>query len=166
MRNAADWTRPGRPHLYGTTADFLRCFGLESLDDLPRLSGIELPEGEQASAAVPTMRSMCFPYDVVVAFARVYSTAAFCPVYLYGYYDGEFCIAVRFLFVKFRIPLNKSKSDKKSRKSKKTSKSEKKQKNRKIKTDGGGFLTQLNNFKDMLISGKNTYSESVSHKAL
>ena len=44
---------PGRPHLYGTTADFLRCFGLESLDDLPRLSGIELPEGEQASAAVP-----------------------------------------------------------------------------------------------------------------
>ena len=42
----------------------------------------------------------------------------FCPVYLYGYYDGEFRIAVRFLFVKFRIPLNKSKSDKKSRKSK------------------------------------------------
>lgn len=78
----------------------------------------------------------------------------FCPVYLYGYYDGEFRIAVRFLFVKFRIPLNKSKSDKKSRKSKKTSKSEKKRKNRKIKTDGGGFLTQLNNFKDMLISAR------------
>ena len=28
---------PGRPLLYGTTADFLRCFGLESLDKLPAL---------------------------------------------------------------------------------------------------------------------------------
>lgn len=26
---------PGRPLLYGTTANFLRCFGLSSLDDLP-----------------------------------------------------------------------------------------------------------------------------------
>ena len=26
---------PGRPMLYGTTSDFLRCFGLESLDKLP-----------------------------------------------------------------------------------------------------------------------------------
>ena len=26
---------PGRPMLYSTTADFLRCFGLNSLDDLP-----------------------------------------------------------------------------------------------------------------------------------
>ena len=25
----------GRPILYGTTATFLRCFGLDSLDDLP-----------------------------------------------------------------------------------------------------------------------------------
>lgn len=52
---------PGRPHLYGTTADFLRCFGLESLDDLPRLSGIELPEGEQASAAVPDDAQQVLP---------------------------------------------------------------------------------------------------------
>ena len=28
---------PGRPLLYGTTANFLRCFSLESLDDLPKL---------------------------------------------------------------------------------------------------------------------------------
>ncbi len=28
---------PGRPVLYGTTADFLRCFSLNSLDDLPEL---------------------------------------------------------------------------------------------------------------------------------
>ena len=27
----------GRPILYGTTAAFLRCFGLDSLDDLPQL---------------------------------------------------------------------------------------------------------------------------------
>lgn len=29
---------PGRPMLYGTTSDFLRCFGLSSLEDLPSTS--------------------------------------------------------------------------------------------------------------------------------
>ena len=29
---------PGRPMLYGTTSDFLRCFGLESLEALPKTS--------------------------------------------------------------------------------------------------------------------------------
>ena len=29
---------PGRPMLYGTTSDFLRCFGLRDLDSLPRTS--------------------------------------------------------------------------------------------------------------------------------
>ncbi len=29
---------PGRPMLYGTTSDFLRCFGLESLESLPKTS--------------------------------------------------------------------------------------------------------------------------------
>ena len=33
---------PGRPVLYGTTADFLRCFSLNSLDDLP-----ELPQNDK-----------------------------------------------------------------------------------------------------------------------
>lgn len=33
---------PGRPVLYGTTADFLRCFSLNSLDDLP-----ELPQSDK-----------------------------------------------------------------------------------------------------------------------
>ena len=28
---------PGRPLLYGTTANFLRCFGIASLDQLPPL---------------------------------------------------------------------------------------------------------------------------------
>ncbi|TMC59259.1 MAG: SMC-Scp complex subunit ScpB, partial [Chloroflexi bacterium] len=33
---------PGRPILYGTTWEFLECFGLSSLDDLPRALS---PEG-------------------------------------------------------------------------------------------------------------------------
>ena len=32
---------PGRPLLYGTTKNFLRCFSLESLDDLPELPNSE-----------------------------------------------------------------------------------------------------------------------------
>lgn len=36
---------PGRPMLYKTTLQFLRCFGLESLDNLPTLPG-ETPSGE------------------------------------------------------------------------------------------------------------------------
>ncbi len=36
---------PGRPLLYGTTANFLRCFGISSLDDLP-----PLPEKESMDA--------------------------------------------------------------------------------------------------------------------
>ena len=35
---------PGRPLIYGTTADFLRCFGLSSLDELP---SIPQPGGEE-----------------------------------------------------------------------------------------------------------------------
>ena len=35
---------PGRPLLYGTTANFLRCFGLSSLDDLPVIPADETAE--------------------------------------------------------------------------------------------------------------------------
>ncbi len=35
---------PGRPHLYGTTPDFLRTFGIDSLDKLPPLPKLEAPE--------------------------------------------------------------------------------------------------------------------------
>ncbi|MFI3313845.1 MAG: SMC-Scp complex subunit ScpB [Eubacteriales bacterium] len=40
---------PGRPILYGTTANFLRTFSLESLDDLPEIEKITfgIPEGQQ-----------------------------------------------------------------------------------------------------------------------
>lgn len=42
---------PGRPILYKTTKNFLRCFGLNGLDDLPPLP--DLPrEGEQAGQAL------------------------------------------------------------------------------------------------------------------
>ncbi len=39
---------PGRPILYGTTMEFLRCFGLKSLEDLPPLPEKEI-RGEDAA---------------------------------------------------------------------------------------------------------------------
>lgn len=41
---------PGRPMLYGTTSDFLRCFGINDLDSLPKTSDelIEAFEGAKA----------------------------------------------------------------------------------------------------------------------
>lgn len=36
--------RPGRPILYGTTWEFLECFGLRSLDELPKVLS---PQGER-----------------------------------------------------------------------------------------------------------------------
>ena len=43
---------PGRPMLYGTTSDFLRCFGLSSLEDLPSTSDelIQAFEGVKTAA--------------------------------------------------------------------------------------------------------------------
>ena len=35
---------PGKPFLYGTTQEFLRCFGLRSLEDLPILNMNEIPQ--------------------------------------------------------------------------------------------------------------------------
>jgi segregation and condensation protein B len=40
---------PGRPLLYGTTEEFLKCFCMESLDELPKLPG-ENSRGEEAAA--------------------------------------------------------------------------------------------------------------------
>ena len=42
--------RPGRPILYGTTWEFLECFGLRSIDELPR---VLTPEGERLDAPSP-----------------------------------------------------------------------------------------------------------------
>ncbi len=41
---------PGRPFLYGTTADFLRHFGLKSLEALPQLDVPGVPEPTEAAA--------------------------------------------------------------------------------------------------------------------
>ena len=41
---------PGRPIAYKTTDNFLRCFGLESLDDLPPLPGKEEAGGDPAGS--------------------------------------------------------------------------------------------------------------------
>lgn len=38
---------PGRPFLYRTTPDFLRTFGLESIDELPEIDLINFKSGEQ-----------------------------------------------------------------------------------------------------------------------
>lgn len=40
---------PGRPLLYGTTDNFLRCFNLSSLSQLPALEDIEMDVGDSAS---------------------------------------------------------------------------------------------------------------------
>lgn len=38
---------PGRPLLFGTTEQFLRCFGVKSLDELPELSAVQVEEFKQ-----------------------------------------------------------------------------------------------------------------------
>lgn len=38
---------PGRPLLFGTTEQFLRCFGVRSLDELPELNPVQLEEFKQ-----------------------------------------------------------------------------------------------------------------------
>ncbi len=46
---------PGRPILYGTTSDFLRTFGLTSLDELPE---VELPQGNVSPEQVELQLSI------------------------------------------------------------------------------------------------------------
>jgi len=41
---------PGRPILYGTTPDFLRCFGLASISELPPVQGLTAQDPEVAAA--------------------------------------------------------------------------------------------------------------------
>lgn len=44
---------PGRPLLFGTTEQFLRCFGVKSLDELPELNPVQLEEFKaQAEAEI------------------------------------------------------------------------------------------------------------------
>ena len=38
---------PGRPLLFGTTEQFLRCFGVENLEELPELNPVQMEEFKQ-----------------------------------------------------------------------------------------------------------------------
>ena len=42
---------PGRPLLFGTTEEFLRSFGVQSIDDLPVLSQVQIEEFKQEAEA-------------------------------------------------------------------------------------------------------------------
>lgn len=42
---------PGRPLLFGTTEEFLRSFGVKSLDELPELNAIQVEEFKQQAEA-------------------------------------------------------------------------------------------------------------------
>ncbi len=48
---------PGRPALYGTTLDFLRCFGLSSLDQLPSVEMLTFDIEDQENATDKTEQS-------------------------------------------------------------------------------------------------------------
>jgi len=58
IREAGRMDSPGKPVLYETTDEFLRCFGFRSLDDLPRTEMNELesvpPAQESSSRENPT----------------------------------------------------------------------------------------------------------------
>lgn len=43
---------PGRPSLYATTEDFLRCFGLTDISELPEIAQLKLPELEPTQASL------------------------------------------------------------------------------------------------------------------
>lgn len=42
---------PGRPLLFGTTEQFLRCFGVTSIDDLPEINQVQVEEFKQQAEA-------------------------------------------------------------------------------------------------------------------
>ncbi|NLL76394.1 MAG: SMC-Scp complex subunit ScpB [Clostridiales bacterium] len=42
---------PGRPLLFGTTEEFLRCFGVKSLGELPELNSVQMEEFKQQAEA-------------------------------------------------------------------------------------------------------------------
>lgn len=48
---------PGRPLLFGTTEQFLRCFGVKSLEELPELSALQVEEFKQQAEAEAGMLS-------------------------------------------------------------------------------------------------------------
>ena len=47
---------PGRPLLFGTTEEFLRSFGVQSIDELPVLSPVQVEEFKQEAEAEMHMK--------------------------------------------------------------------------------------------------------------
>lgn len=47
---------PGRPLLFGTTEQFLRCFGVKSLEELPELNPVQIEEFKQQAEAEVQMQ--------------------------------------------------------------------------------------------------------------
>ena len=47
---------PGRPLLFGTTEQFLRSFGVGSLEELPELSAVQIEEFKQQAEAEVQMQ--------------------------------------------------------------------------------------------------------------
>ncbi len=47
---------PGRPLLFGTTEQFLRCFGLHSLEELPALNPVQMEEFKQQAESEVEVR--------------------------------------------------------------------------------------------------------------
>jgi segregation and condensation protein B len=54
IRIAGRKKAPGRPKVYGTTREFLECFGLKSLEDLPKVDNIILPKVEEGEVVLNT----------------------------------------------------------------------------------------------------------------
>jgi segregation and condensation protein B len=50
IRVAGRKKAPGRPKVYGTTRQFLEYFGLKSLEDLPKIGGLTVPEDKKEEA--------------------------------------------------------------------------------------------------------------------
>jgi len=57
---------PGRPMLYHTTGDFLRCFGLGSLEDLPYIKKEKFDENAAFSEARQNMEQLCIDAGYLV----------------------------------------------------------------------------------------------------
>lgn len=47
---------PGRPLLFGTTEQFLRCFGVRSLEELPEMNPVQMEEFKQQAEAEVQMQ--------------------------------------------------------------------------------------------------------------
>lgn len=47
---------PGRPLLFGTTEQFLRCFGVKSLEELPELSALQIEEFRQQAESEASLQ--------------------------------------------------------------------------------------------------------------